>query len=801
MQQRVVETKVSCYHCSDDCADNSIAIGDKIFCCEGCKLVYEVLEENNLCTYYNLQDSPGIKVEPLTGNRFSFLDEPSIQQKLISFKNGNEMHIIFHIPAIHCSSCIWLLEHLQRVDKGIQQSKVNFLKKEVFVVFDNEKTSLRKIVEALTRIGYEPSIYLDSTEKKAKKKVNRDRIIRIGIAGFCFGNIMMLSFPEYFSSGNIVDAGLKKFFSYLILFLSLPVFFYSASEFFIKSYQSLKQRTTSIDVPIAIGIAAIFIRSAYEILSRTGPGYFDSGSGLVFFMLIGRWFQDYTFDSLSFERDYKSYFPVAVTTIKNGIERAVAVNDLRIKDNILLRNSEILPVDAILSKGEAHIDYSFVTGESLPVHVKKGELIFAGGKQTGSIIELIVAKEVSQSHLAQLWNNDVIKSVESKFERLVKSISRYFIIVTLFIATVSAAYWWNTDVRKAINAFTAVLVIACPCALALSAPFTYGNILRILGRKKIFLRNYNVVERLADIDTVVFDKTGTLTENHAADIEFVGEILSEEEEKLIFSLVRHSSHPLSKLLGSHLAVSPYFDVINYKETAGQGVCGMVSYQLVKAGSNEFVSGSKSFPENNYTKVFISINNEVKGYFIFKNNYRPGLTRLAKKLLKDKFHLAVLSGDNNAEKPVLQKLFSKNIQMHFNETPQGKFSFIKSLQEKNHKVLLIGDGLNDAGALRQSDVGISIADDTNNFTPASDAIMDSGNLEKLFNLIKYSKSATVIIIWSFIISLLYNFVGLSFAVTGTLSPLIAAILMPISTISLVIFTVLASTLKGKLLGFK
>src|SRR3569832_387361 len=212
MQRQAVKTKLSCYHCGDDCVNDFIAIGEKVFCCEGCKLVYEILEENNLCTYYNLQDKPGIKVEPLTGNRFSFLDETSIQQKLISFKNKNEVHITFHVPAIHCSSCIWLLENLQRVDKGIQQSKVNFLKKEVFVVFDDEKTGLRSIVESLTRIGYEPSIHLDSIEKKEKKKVNRDRIIRIGIAGFCFGNIMMLSFPEYFSSGNIVDAGLKAFF-------------------------------------------------------------------------------------------------------------------------------------------------------------------------------------------------------------------------------------------------------------------------------------------------------------------------------------------------------------------------------------------------------------------------------------------------------------------------------------------------------------------------------------------------------------------------------------------------------------
>jgi Cu+-exporting ATPase len=799
-----VKEKLLCYHCGDECARDAVLSPSPsgragvglYFCCTGCKLVYEILQENNLCSYYSLNENPGIKARTFMDNRFNFLDETAIQQKLISFKNKNEVHISFYIPEIHCSSCIWLLENFKKVDNGVIESKVNFLKKEVFIVYDESKTSLRKIVESLTSIGYEPSIHLDSIEKKEIKKLNRDRIIRIGIAGFCFGNIMMLSFPEYFSSGNIVDVGLKNFFSYLILLLCLPVFFYSASEFFIKSYQSLKQKTTSIDVPIALGIAAIFIRSTYEILSHTGPGYFDSGSGLIFFMLIGRWFQDYTFDALSFERDYKSYFPVAVTTIKKGIEKAVAVNDLKINDKILIRNNEIIPVDATLLKGDAHIDYSFVTGESLPVHINTGELIFAGGKQIGCIIELLVTKEVSQSHLTQLWNNDVTKSVESKFEKLVKVISRYFIVVTLFIACVAGAYWWNVDVRKAINAFTAVLIIACPCALALSAPFTYGNILRILGKKKIFLRNYHVVERLADINTIVFDKTGTLTENNASEILFIGEVLSEKEQQIILSLVRHSSHPLSKLLVKHFAFTDFSNVSGYSESTGKGISGTVNRKFIKAGSNEFVTGTCKDVENNSTRVYVSFDNVCKGYFVFRNFYRSGIKELAQKLQSKKFRMVILSGDGNAEKHTLENIFSGNADLHFNQNPIGKLNFINQLQNSHNKVLMIGDGLNDAGALRQSDVGISIADNTNNFTPASDAIMDSTQLENLYDLVAYSKAASRIIIWSFIISLLYNFVGLSFAVTGTLSPLIAAILMPISTISLVLFTVIASTWKGR-----
>ncbi len=793
-------TKLVCYHCGDDCSDETVTLDGKVFCCTGCKLVYEILQENNLCSYYDLNKSPGVKNNNLTGRRFNFLDEPSVQQKLITFKRGDEVHITLHIPSMHCSSCIWLLENFRKINSGVIRSEVNFMRKELRLVFDQSKTSLRQIAEQLTQTGYEPSLQLDAIEKKVKKKENRSRIIRIGVAGFCFANIMMLSFPEYFSSGNIVDPGLKRFFNYVILLLSLPVFFYSASEFFIKSYQSVRHKATSIDVPIAVGIAAIFLWSAYEILFQKGAGYMDSGSGLVFFMLTGRWFQDYTFDSLAFDRDFKSYFPISVTTIKNGIEKEVIVNDLKVNDRIIIRNNEIIPVDALLLKGTANIDYQFVTGESIPVSHQTGETIFAGGKQTGSIIELQVTKEISASNLSQLWDRDFEKKAISGFEKIVESISKWFIVVVLLIAFSAGAYWFNTDITKAIRAFTAVLVIACPCALALSAPFTYGNILRILGRNKIYLRNYKALEKLADVNVIVFDKTGTLTKNNTTDIKFKGKSLSEEEKKLIYSVARQSSHPLSKLLSNELSSNGFYPVFDYHEITGQGVAAIVKDQVIRIGNMNFagIDGEKT---DDSTNVYVSIDENAVGFFTFSNTYREGIKELAKKLSENSYATAVLTGDNISEKENLTRLFSNKAELRFNQSPQDKLSFIKVLHQKKLNVMMIGDGLNDAGALLESDIGMSITDNTNSFTPASDAIADASKLTKLPKLLSYSKSAVRIIIISFIISLLYNFVGLSFAVTGKLSPLIAAILMPISTISLVLFTVVSSTIKGKMLGFR
>jgi Cu+-exporting ATPase len=798
MNKTAISESVKCYHCGDDCADDSITSGEKVFCCNGCRLVYDILQENNLCTYYNLNQSPGNKTQSILEKRYSFLDEPAVEQKLLSFRNHQQSIVTFYIPSMHCSSCIWLLENFHKVDDGVISSRVDFAKKELRIVYQHQKTSLRKLVEKLAQTGYEPSLQLDALEQKTQKKANRNRIIRIGVAGFCFGNIMMLSFPEYFSSGKNIDASLQQFFSYMNLILALPVFFFSANEFFIKSYRALRHGSTSIDLPIAIGITAIFLRSAFEILTHSGAGYFDSGSGLVFFMLIGRWFQDFTFDHLSFDRDYKSYFPIAVTTIKNGYEKDVAVNDLKVNDRILIRNNEIIPVDAVLLKGSAAIDYHFVTGESLPIYHHAGENIFAGGRQTGAMIELQVVKEISQSQLTQLWNRAWEHSSISKFEKLVNAISRWFIVVTLIIATAGALYWWHTDMHRAINAFTAVLVIACPCALALSAPFTYGNILRILGRNKIYLRNYHALEKLADADVIVFDKTGTLTQSNRSNITYKGDDLNDYDNKLIASLFRQSSHPLSKMLLRHLASKTYFPCEQFNEVAGQGISGTVANVLIKAGTATWAHVPAS-EHQEFSAVYINIGGLKKGCFWFQNFYRPGLKTMAEKLKALQLDMVVLTGDNESERHNLTNLLG-NAELRFNQKPEDKYQYVNDCCLKNKKVIMIGDGLNDAGALRAAHTGISVTDNTNSFTPGSHVIMDAGQLQQLPALIKLSKSAVTIIIISFIISLIYNFVGLSFAVSGTLSPLLAAILMPISTISLVLFTVLASTIKAKQLHF-
>ncbi|MFM2134788.1 MAG: hypothetical protein RL021_188, partial [Bacteroidota bacterium] len=271
----------------------------KDFCCEGCRLVYDVLQENDLCTYYRFNDTPGISPAQGPSGRFGYLDDPSVQRRLTDFRDGGFSSVTFHIPKMHCSSCIWLLENLSRVNPGVVRSRVDFLVKEVYLVFRQDAVSLRQVVELLALIGYEPVIRLDTLEKKDRKGEDRSAIYKIGVAGFAFGNIMLFSFPEYLSLSETTDPGFKGIFSFINFTLSLPVFFYCSTQFFRSAWQSIHQRFLNIDVPIALGIFIMFIRSSYDIFTESGPGYMDTMAGLVFFMLLGRWFQDKTYRTLS----------------------------------------------------------------------------------------------------------------------------------------------------------------------------------------------------------------------------------------------------------------------------------------------------------------------------------------------------------------------------------------------------------------------------------------------------------------------------------------------------------------------
>ncbi|MFT3676498.1 MAG: heavy metal translocating P-type ATPase metal-binding domain-containing protein [Chitinophagaceae bacterium] len=781
-----------CYHCGEPCVTTRFKLEEKPFCCEGCRMVYQLLQQNDLCTYYDLNANPGINQRiQVRRDKFAFLEEDKVKAALVSYLDDQQLHTTFYLPQMHCSSCLYLLENLHRINPGVISTRVNFARKEIDLVLNPRLCSLREGAELLTSIGYEPYISLNDLKQK-RPSIDKSLVYQLGIAGFCFGNIMLLSFPEYLGVDASEEA-LRGIFRWINFALALPVLLYSALPFYESSWKSLRHRYLNIDAPIALAVIITFVRSAHEVISGTGGGYFDSMTGIVFFMLAGRILQDKTYRQLSFERDYTSYFPVAVSVRKDGAEVPTTLPDIRNGDTLVIHNEELIPADGILTRGKAFIDYSFVTGESVPVAREMGELVYAGGKQTGGSIEVLVVKEVAQSYLTRLWNRDTFtKEPKKETHSFVDLLSRYFTYIVFSIAAATATYWYFADSSRVWPAVTSIFIIACPCALLLSNTFTNGNVLRILSRNGLYLRNAATIETIADIDQIVFDKTGTLTSPHEQDIIFEGIALTDNERGLVAALASNSTHPLSRSLAQTNNSMPAY-AETFRELPGRGISGIVNGKRLKLGSARFVTGL-DVPGSG-TRVYLSIDEEVKGYFLFRNHYRASVPALAKEL-KPHYRLSVLSGDNDAERGNLRQLLGTDTQLLFGQQPEDKLHYIEQLQKAGRQVMMIGDGLNDAGALKQSDVGLAVSEQTNNFTPASDAIIEARSLPLLHRFMRLCRANKRIVIASFVLSIVYNIIGLYFAVQGNLSPLIAAILMPSSSLSIVLLTFGSSNLLAR-----
>jgi Cu+-exporting ATPase len=788
---------VACFHCGESCKDNSFSKAEKAFCCQGCMVVHDLLTESGLDQFYELTSHPGIQMRKAARvQQWAFLDEAAMQQRLLDFTDGSQSNVTFHIPAIHCVACVWLLENLFRLNPGIGRSQVNFPKREVSISFATEKLKLSELVALLASIGYEPTLTFGELEKRAVNPARKRHWLQVGLAGFAFGNIMLFSLPQYFGLDSFSGPAFTTLFGWLSLVLALPVVTYSALDYWKSAWLAIRQCIATLDVPIALGLSAIYGQSVYEIVSRTGGGYFDSLCGLIFFLLCGRAFQQKTQERLAFDRDYKSFFPLSVVRKSTGAEpkeERISLEQLGVGDRIVLRNGEIIPADSRLISGPAFIDYSFVTGESEPVAKAEGEYLYAGGQQVGAAIEVETVKAVSQSYLTSLWNHETFqKNRDDGLNSLANLYSRRFIWIVISIAFASILFWAaRGEAVRGLKAFTSVLIVACPCALALAAPFTLGTAQRWLAKANAFLKNVLVLERMARVDAIVFDKTGTLTSAGVNAVRFESAAqLTPGEQNWVYSLTRHSTHPhssrINESLGEkHLAT----EVIDFRETVGCGVEGVIDGHELLLGSHAWLVSRgvvvKKTAAADGSVVHLAINGQYRGAFVLASSLRPEADGLIQQLGQH-YELALLSGDNERERERFSALFGGHARLNFNQTPLDKLGFIRRLQDSGKTVMMVGDGLNDAGALKQSDVGVAVVEKVGAFSPASDMILDAKRVPELFRMLKFAKRATRIVRLSFAISSAYNVVGVSIAAAGLLSPIVCAVLMPLSSASVVLF---------------
>ncbi len=767
--------EVHCHHCGDPC-DDSIQNEEYHFCCYGCKAVFELLDQSNLGVYYSETSKENKSLSDVKAERkYAFLDNEDIQRQLLRFKSDEISVVKWFLPGIHCSSCIYLLEHLPKLESAVLRAEVNFVKREVVITFDHHTKSLKELAILLSKLGYPPGISLDSLDKTKKQVVKSSIGTKIAVAGFCFGNAMLMSMPEYLDKNFLLTDDFKQIFNWINFALAFPVLFYSAGDYFKKAWRGVRYGNLNIDVPIALGIFTLFGRSTFEIISGTGMGYVDSLAGLVFFLLIGKWYQGKTYQALSFDRDFASYFPVSVTCIVEKEEVQRPLKELKKGNLVIIHNDELIPADGIVREGQGNIDYSFVTGESKPEHRIKNQQVYAGGRQKGGELSIELTQTVDNSELTRLWNTDSFnKEGADDLNTWVDKISKYFTLTIIMLAGLTAIYWRVNDPQLIWNSVTAVLIVACPCALALVLPFAYGHAMRRLGKTGFYLKNAEVIENLSKIDTIIFDKTGTLTTTESG-VQYEGDDLKIEDIKLLKSALGNSAHPLSRIIHSELPEFEKIPITSFKEETGKGFTAELNNLIVKVGSADYLQDSTNANVNE-SNVHIRIGDK-RGRFTIKSSYRRGIFAMLEQLRKNYF-LSLISGDNDSEKATMTPYFDE---VYFNQKPQDKLKYMKD-HEGDH--LMVGDGLNDAGALKEALVGVAIAEDIHQFSPACDAILTSEKVIAIPEILRFSRKVIVIVFIAFGISFLYNVVGLSFAMSGHLTPLISAILMPISSVTVV-----------------
>jgi P-type Cu+ transporter len=567
-----------CRHCGDPCAAGAIATTDGDFCCRGCETVFSLLQRAGLGAFYSCEVTPGPSQkhgERRDAHRFVALDDPAIADRLITFNDGKTARVTFAVPSIHCSSCVWLLEQLWRFDNGITRSEVDLLRRAVHVEFSPASTTLRRIAEQLTAVGYEPS--LSPEDAPVSVPANRRRLhLQIGVAGFAFGNIMLFSIPRY-ANGAPLDPAFQRMFDLLNIALAIPVLLFSAAPYFRTASEAIRRRSMALEVPVALGLAVLFVRSVFDITAGYSEGFLDSFAGLVFFLLLGRLFQQKVFDRIAFDRTYRSFLPLSVRVERPSGVELVSLEHVKPGDCIQIRPGEVVPADAVLlSASGSRIDYAFVTGEQTPIGLAEGDVVRAGGRAV-DLMRLRILRDVSHSHLASLWNNPVF--AKTKPRRLTDVATRFgawFTFGAVGLAIAGAIAWWP-DAGASASVATAVLIIACPCALTLSAPITLGTAMGLLGKCGLYLKHPAVAFDLSRIDVIAFDKTGTLTE--AGERRIVdSSLLSSRAWALARELAMHSTHPISRAIVTHSAASPDLDapVTDVDEIAGQGLTGLVN---------------------------------------------------------------------------------------------------------------------------------------------------------------------------------------------------------------------------------
>jgi Cu2+-exporting ATPase len=802
------------------------------FCCGGCRSVYGLLHDLGFDQYYRLRDADGAPPVParVTGRSYEDFDDDAFAAEHARPTDRGTCRTRLYLEGVHCAACVWLVERLPAFQPGVVSVRLNLPRAQAEVEWDPGAVRLSAVAQALDRLGYAPHPWRRKDIESLRKSEDRSLLIRVGVAVACAMNIMMLQGALYAGEYQGIEPVFVGFFRWLALALSLPVMLYSARPFYTAAWSGIRQRVPHVDLPIAIAILGAFAFSAAGVIAGDGPIYFDSVSMLVALLLGGRFLQSRA-QRAAVERSEAlrgiAFVEFAHLLVPEGGSREVPVESLKPGQRVEVLSGELVPADGVVQDGESAVDNSVLTGESMPIPIHPGVEVSAGATNRGARIVLEVRAAGEGTRVGALLRMvDEAASGKAPLVQAADRWSRWFVVGVLGLAAVTAAIWLPEGLESAITHVVALLVVSCPCALALGTPVAMTVGVSRAARIGIFLKGPDVIERLREVRTVLLDKTGTLTEGRLAVVEHD---LDADTAARVVALEAQSSHPIALAMramntgtgtGKMVPASVFpagkteagtiFPVEDVQESLGRGIRGTVGGRSVAAGNLAHLESlAIAIPDawraraddaaaRGLSPVLVAVDGTIRGLVALGDPLRPEARATIDALRRRGWRPMILSGDHPAVVArVADALGIPQADAHGGLTPEAKRDVVASLaggrgSSQSGRVLMVGDGVNDAAALALADVGVSVHGGAGPSLAAADVVFTRQGLDPLLQLELGSRLTLRIIHRNLLLSLCYNFSGIFLAMSGLVGPLLAAVLMPLSSLTVILSSIAGRT---------
>jgi Cu2+-exporting ATPase len=755
-------------------------------CCPGCKAVAELIRDTGMSRYYDLRDAPdpGIGRPPEEAAEWGVFDSTDMLEAFTE-RDGDMREATIYVGGMYCSACSWLIETTLAKQPGISSAEVNPITHRLRLRFPGQDAKLSDHLATLANLGYQPQPLSPESTTRPEVTEQRTALKRLLVASLGMMQVMMFAVGLYAMDFQGIDADMQHFLRLVSFFVTTPVVFYAARPFFASAWRGVVARKPGMDLPVSIAVGSAYVASIYATFTRGEAVWFDSVTMFVFFLTLGR-FLEMRARHRSIDRStaLSSLLPNTATRIDGDAHVVVPVNQLYAGDRVLIRAGDPIPADGVLDSGTTSVDESLLTGEARPQLKAKGDELSAGCVNLDGLIEMTVTQTGSDTTLGTISRlSERARYTRPAFVTLADRIASYIVIALLIVAAAVATFWYFADPDRAFVITLSVLVVTCPCALALATPAAFAAAGSRLSQLRLLVTNGNAIESLSRTTLAMFDKTGTLTmgEPRIAAVFVIDNAFTEKDCRLIAAALEHAStHPLARAFAMQEAL-PVVSSPNI--VIGQGVSGKVDGREWRIGNAEFVGGGVAADDSTTTHVFLGVEGNAIAWFEIEDELRPDAKQTLNALRQLGLKTSLVSGDNKAAvESVAEALDIRDT--HYECTPENKLTIIEAAQQAGERVVMIGDGINDAPVLAGADTSVAPAHGALLAQTSADVIMLGDSLAPLTTAIEMSRKTMRIVRQNLAWAIVYNTLALPLAAAGFVPPWLAAIGMSASSLVVV-----------------